>query len=273
MVGARRVHPRLRRRLPPSPIVPKRLDLSCCQSWRGRDQAGARISPHVGDLFLRAVHVNHREDREGLDRQLRMTVDVEPPALGAGVAWGPGADENSQRDMSLVVAARDRIAAETGAIVLLIHHPNKANDVERGSNVLRCAVDTLHRVKRDHGDVVLTCEKQKDAAPFGDLRLRLQPVEVGDGVSSCGVFRKSPAKSTQNRRGCQTGECVRYSTIAGWALGSAVEHRLHTAGVSGSNPLAPTNPTVEKNSTKRSLALISGFRAGFARPSGSSSSA
>ena len=27
----------------------------------------------------------------------------------------------------------------------------------------------------------------------------------------------------------------------GWALGSAVEHRLHTAGVSGSNPLAPTN--------------------------------
>ena len=28
---------------------------------------------------------------------------------------------------------------------------------------------------------------------------------------------------------------------AGWALGSVVEHRLHTAGVSGSNPLAPTN--------------------------------
>src|SRR5918993_5303516 len=27
----------------------------------------------------------------------------------------------------------------------------------------------------------------------------------------------------------------------GWALGSVVEHRLHTAGVSGSNPLAPTN--------------------------------
>lgn len=26
----------------------------------------------------------------------------------------------------------------------------------------------------------------------------------------------------------------------GWALGSVVEHRLHTAGVSGSNPLAPT---------------------------------
>ena len=28
---------------------------------------------------------------------------------------------------------------------------------------------------------------------------------------------------------------------SGRALGSAVEHRLHTAGVSGSNPLAPTN--------------------------------
>ena len=31
------------------------------------------------------------------------------------------------------------------------------------------------------------------------------------------------------------------SQLAVWALGSAVEHRLHTAGVSGSNPLAPTN--------------------------------
>jgi hypothetical protein len=30
-------------------------------------------------------------------------------------------------------------------------------------------------------------------------------------------------------------------TADSWALGSAVEHRLHTAGVSGSNPLAPTN--------------------------------
>lgn len=35
---------------------------------------------------------------------------------------------------------------------------------------------------------------------------------------------------------------MRYTTnFLSWALGSVVEHRLHTAGVSGSNPLAPTN--------------------------------
>jgi hypothetical protein len=35
---------------------------------------------------------------------------------------------------------------------------------------------------------------------------------------------------------------VRHLHDAGsWALGSAVEHRLHTAGVGGSNPPAPTN--------------------------------
>src|SRR3712207_5629165 len=35
---------------------------------------------------------------------------------------------------------------------------------------------------------------------------------------------------------------VQYNlSFTGWALGSVVEHRLHTAGVSGSNPLAPTN--------------------------------
>ena len=39
----------------------------------------------------------------------------------------------------------------------------------------------------------------------------------------------------------------------GWALGSAVEHRLHTAGVSGSNPLAPTNHQSDPDSTARCL--------------------
>jgi hypothetical protein len=54
-------------------------------------------------------------------------------------------------------------------------------------------------------------------------------------------FRKKSRRSSQKWRGCQTARRVRYSKSSGWALGSAVEHRLHTAGVSGSNPLAPTN--------------------------------
>ena len=46
----------------------------------------------------------------------------------------------------------------------------------------------------------------------------------------------------------------------GGALGSVVEHRLHTAGVSGSNPLAPTTP---KPAGYKHLQL---FPACFGRP-------
>src|SRR5438128_2238492 len=76
MVGAGSVHPRLCRCLAPSPIVPKRLYLRGRQPWRRRGRACARISADVGDLFLRAVHVDHREDLEALGHQLRMTVDI-----------------------------------------------------------------------------------------------------------------------------------------------------------------------------------------------------
>ena len=48
---------------------------------------------------------------------------------------------------------------------------------------------------------------------------------------------------------------VRYNgrPTSEWALGSVVEHRLHTAGVSGSNPLAPTtsSPAVGGGSSAR----------------------
>ena len=39
----------------------------------------------------------------------------------------------------------------------------------------------------------------------------------------------------------QVGSTVKSVVQTGWALGSVVEHRLHTAGVDGSNPSAPTN--------------------------------
>ena len=51
----------------------------------------------------------------------------------------------------------------------------------------------------------------------------------------------SDAITVAGRRGLAKVCPVKYSTLSSWALGSAVEHRLHTAGVSGSNPLAPTN--------------------------------
>jgi hypothetical protein len=85
-----------------------------------------------------------------------------------------GGDENATKDMGLVISSVDLIRTQLGATVLVLHHPLKSNsNVERGSSALAGALDTKMLLK-SHDDVVrLTCEKQKDAEPFGDLDVRL----------------------------------------------------------------------------------------------------
>lgn len=87
-----------------------------------------------------------------------------------------GGDENSARDMGLLIQGADRIRHELGCAVLLVHHTNKSGESERGSTALRGAVDTLLKLKKnDEGTITLECEKQKDAASFEPIPLHLKP--------------------------------------------------------------------------------------------------
>jgi hypothetical protein len=74
-----------------------------------------------------------------------------------------GLDENSARDMGAFVEAVGRLAEETGAHVLTVHHNNKTGEY-RGSSALVAAVDTHLSIERDgRGDfLTLKFEKQKD---------------------------------------------------------------------------------------------------------------
>jgi hypothetical protein len=76
----------------------------------------------------------------------------------------PGADENLQKDMTLFVAACDRLRERFGATVIGVHHTNKAGEM-RGSTVFLGQGDFVMKVERDEGrkSGVLVCEKQKEA--------------------------------------------------------------------------------------------------------------
>ncbi len=100
-----------------------------------------------------------------------------------------GADENGQRDMTRVVDSLDAIRKATGATVLLVHHTRKAGDTERGSTVLRGAVDLMMGLVKAKGHIALSVAKVNDFSPFGELRLRLEaegsscvPVQADDAV-------------------------------------------------------------------------------------------
>jgi predicted transcriptional regulator len=79
--------------------------------------------------------------------------------------------------MSAFIAGADRVRTATGAAVLILHHMNAGGERERGNTALRGACDTMFFLRATGDTVTLTCEKQKDLAPFDRVNLRLQTVE------------------------------------------------------------------------------------------------
>lgn len=103
-------------------------------------------------------------------------------------AIGPG-DENSARDMGVLVGALDRIRVATEAHVMIVHHSgkNKANGA-RGSSALRAATDTELEVEGGR----LIMRKQRNAEEAKPVGFRLTSVELGkdedgDSVTSCTI--------------------------------------------------------------------------------------
>jgi hypothetical protein len=123
------------------------------------------------------VYLTEPEEVEHLLRALATL--PEPPALIVfdTLARCLLGDENSTRDMSAFIAGADRVRTATGAAVLILHHMNAGGERERGNTALRGACDTMFFLRATGDTVTLTCEKQKDLAPFDRVNLRLQTVE------------------------------------------------------------------------------------------------
>lgn len=108
----------------------------------------------------------------------------------------PGADENSAKDVGLVIEHAERIRRATGATVLLVHHTAKGSDVERGSSALRGAMDTVLAVRADDPDApagtkMLIVDKQKDGAPAEPIVFQLEAVAARGAhgpIESCRVI-------------------------------------------------------------------------------------
>ncbi len=114
-----------------------------------------------------------------------------------------GADENNQKDMSAAVAVCDKLRQQLGCCVLLLHHTTKDGRTERGSSVLRGAVDTLVVLKvPDQADAhfTMSCDKQKDAEPFAPIHLIREKVTLasemdrftGEPAVSCAIAVSGP---------------------------------------------------------------------------------
>lgn len=109
-------------------------------------------------------------------------------------------DENDGAQMRMLVAACDRIRAETGAAVLLIHHAGKdTSKGARGHSSLRAAVDTELLVEGRDNPRTLTVTKQRDLPTVAAMQFDLDPVTVGhdsetdEPLTACVVAHKGAA--------------------------------------------------------------------------------
>ena len=114
-----------------------------------------------------------------------------------------GIDENNVHGMSRAIEGCRKILQHlhTGTHVQLVHHTGKRDlDIERGSNALRGAVDTmiLQRMSKDK-IIRLSCAKQRDWSPFPALAFKLQEVSTdvnGEALTSCVVVDLGTAKAS-----------------------------------------------------------------------------
>lgn len=95
-----------------------------------------------------------------------------------------GGDENSARDMSKVCRSAGLIRDELGCAVVFAHHTNKDNRSERGSSVLRGAVDVQVTLQSEGSGVKIKCTKMRDFEKFGDCGFELLVVNPPNQPSS-----------------------------------------------------------------------------------------
>ena len=105
-----------------------------------------------------------------------------------------GGDENSAQDMGLAMDAASRIARETGAAILLLHHTRKDGDSERGSTALRGAIDTMIAIKNESGRLRISCEKMKDGGAFESFDAALR-----SSGESCTIVPSSARESSSEK--------------------------------------------------------------------------
>jgi hypothetical protein len=112
-----------------------------------------------------------------------------------------GADENSSKDMTVVMAHLQRIAHETGAAVVPLHHTTKGGETYRGSSTILNNTYGLLHVSRDDDLIKLECGRIKNAKAFPTRFFKLIEVETditdeaGQPITSCAML---PASHVSN---------------------------------------------------------------------------
>lgn len=138
-----------------------------------------------------------------------------------------GGEENSAGEMGMFVDALDSIKSATGSTVLVVHHRGRTGENPRGSSAFDAALDTVVDSTASGTAVSVTCLKQKDEAPFDEIRLIGTEVELRDDASlqaetSCVLVSEVSEKCAHNSH-TERQSAERAVCRAAWEVGENSE--------------------------------------------------
>ncbi|HXG89319.1 MAG TPA: AAA family ATPase [Vicinamibacterales bacterium] len=93
----------------------------------------------------------------------------------------PGAAENSSEDTTTAMVHAQHLRDALGVTVVLVHHTNAGGTRERGHTSMRGAADFMISVTPVDDAIHVECSKQRNAAPFDKMTLKLIPAAGGEG--------------------------------------------------------------------------------------------
>lgn len=140
-----------------------------------------------------------------LDRDVDALIEA---AAGCGLIvldtlhkMAPGAEEQSSKEMGMVLAIIDRLRRETGATILLIHHTGHAGERSRGSSAIEDDIDASWVITLDSEDRrtavrTLAHRKVKDGELQESRKLEFQPL-AGSGVVVAGAVENQLTRSAR----------------------------------------------------------------------------
>ena len=149
---------------------------------RGIDTSTALMYfvPHVPQLFDSSSIYTPKEFIVHLSRHGCAAPDVIiiDTLQRAGIA----ADENSSRDIGIILGNLSYIQRETNAAIFLIHHANKGGGI-RGNTALRNSADVVLCVeKMGQNSHLMKCDKVKDADFFNPIPFSFYPAEFSSVI-------------------------------------------------------------------------------------------
>ena len=156
-----------------------------CAAWRQFRNTGNREVHQVTptDFCFTAVDVRDliaviqtAVKKAGLPARL-VVIDTLAKTLGK-------LEENSATDMSSVTEACSKIASETSAAVVIVHHKGKGGDV-RGSSALRANADNVFEVSGEGQNKTMRVKKRRSGEAGAEYSFRLAPVtiDIGQGTN------------------------------------------------------------------------------------------